>query len=286
MIAADANHPLAHAMLADLLRVDRFGRLHGAGWDRGGAIAAGLRAVELDDEMTQARINAAIDAESGETGTPFGPGADLARAAEIWAKVDLETIDASADPALPNNMFLGLWYLERHAELEKLVARYGKDGPRLPHRLLAWRRAGVPGLVEDLRKDASLSPAARALDLQSSYYSLLGRESYANLTALVDAGPSLGVGDERQFKLLRSTHRAAQQAATVEAGATGAPGRPGPARPAPPATTGPPAAGSAHARRSWKHMFIDLREGAGESAGTIRRRGQIPVWRRGDRPAG
>lgn len=233
VIAADANHPLAHAMLADLLRVDRFGRLHGAGWDRGGAIAAGLRAVELDDEMTQARINAAIDAESGETGTPFGPGADLARAAEIWAKVDLETIDASADPALPNNMFLGLWYLERHAELEKLVARYGKDGPRLPHRLLAWRRAGVPGLVEDLRKDASLSPAARALDLQSSYYSLLGRESYANLTALVDAGPSLGVGDERQFKLLRSTHRAAQQAATVEAGATGA-----------------------------KHMFIDLLDAA------------------------
>lgn len=221
VIAADANHALAHAMLADLLRVDRHGHLHGAGWDRAGAIAAGLRAAELDETLIQARVNAALDAEAGEGGTPFGEGSDLARAAEIWAKVDPDKLDTENDPGLVNNQYLGLWYLERYDELEKLVAERGAAAPWLPKRLLAWRRGGITGLVEALRADTSLSAAARSAQLRTTFHMLVGRESYANLAALLDAGPGLGITDDAQSKLVRATVRAAQNMGTTESGATG-----------------------------------------------------------------
>jgi hypothetical protein len=117
VIAAEPDHALAHAMLADLLRTDRLGRARRSGWDRSGAMAASLRAAELDETRIRARLDAADDAETGDDGALYGPGSDLARAAELRAAIRTYELERLADPAPIVRELELLWHLGRLDEL-------------------------------------------------------------------------------------------------------------------------------------------------------------------------
>lgn len=221
VIGADASNAYAHAMLGDLLRKDRFGRLRGAGWDRDGAIAASLKAGELEDSLKKGRVSAAGDAESGDNGEQFGLGADLARAAEIWSTVEPEVLAEYSDPKLANNELFVLWQLERYDAIEALVSRRGAEAPKVGKLMLAWRRAGVGAVIEELRKDTSSSAGERAEDLKAIYGAMLVRDSYANLATLAEAASSLGIVDDPSIKMLQTTARTSEKSPAVTASATG-----------------------------------------------------------------
>ena len=221
VIARDPGDAFAHALLGDMLRLDRFGRLHGAGWDRKGAIEAALKAVELDEQYKKSRVTAANDAESGDTGIALGAGADLPRAAELWAKVEPETLAEFPDESLANNELYVLWNLERYDAIEAVMARRGNAAPRLGKLMLAWRRSGVPGVIEEMRRDSSKTAAEQARDLGWIYRALLVRESYANMGTLAESAGSLGIVDDPAIKLLQTTARTAEKAPAVAAGLTG-----------------------------------------------------------------
>jgi tetratricopeptide (TPR) repeat protein len=221
VLAVEPNHALALAMLGDRLREDRFGRQHGRGWDREGAIEATLKAAEVDDEYKHARINAAHDAEVGDLGGLFGPGSDLPRAAELWAKVEPETLAASQNAHLKDNELLVLWHLERYDAIEKWMSRRGADAPGVAKLMLAWRRGGIAGLLEEVRRDKAGSSKARAQELATMFGLLMNREPYPELVKLADASSSLGLPDAPSLTGVRHLARAVSQAESVAAAATG-----------------------------------------------------------------
>jgi tetratricopeptide (TPR) repeat protein len=216
VIAAEPDHALAHAMLADLLRTDRLGRARRSGWDRSGAMAASLRAAELDETRIRARLDAADDAETGDDGALYGPGSDLARAAELRAAIRTYELERLADPAPIVRELELLWHLGRLDELADRL-KYMHDPPRIGRRMLAWRAHGVPGLLADLDADRTTSSAGRAIDLRAMVDLLLELESYADLTPLIDALPQPDITADVD---LRRRHRAALQAAPRAAAAT------------------------------------------------------------------
>ena len=216
VLAAEPDHALAHAMLADLLRTDRLGRVRRSGWDRAGAMAASLRAAELDKSRLDARLDAADDAEAGDDGALYGPGSDLTRAAELRAAIRTYELERLADPAPIVRELELLWHLGRLDELADRL-KYMDAPPRIGRRMLAWRQHGVPGLLADLDADRNISSAGRAIDIRAMYDLLLERESYADLTPLIDALPKSEVQADTDLRL---RHRAALQAAPRAAAAT------------------------------------------------------------------
>jgi tetratricopeptide (TPR) repeat protein len=221
VIAGDPANAYAYALMGDIHRRNRFGQQHGAGWQRNEAIAATLKSAELDDLYKRNRIHAANDAETGDEGVRLGDGADLVRAAEIWAMIEPETITEFGDANLPNNPLLVLWYLERYDALAAAVAKQRADAPRLGKLLMAWRRGSITGVLEELRSNASAPSADRAQDLKAIFAALVGRESYPNLVTLAEAAGSLGVADDPNVKVLGTTVRTAAKAAGVVTAATG-----------------------------------------------------------------
>jgi tetratricopeptide (TPR) repeat protein len=221
VLAADPNHALAHAMLGDRLREDRFGRQHGQGWDRAGAIEAAVKAAELDEEYKRARINAAHDAEVGDLGGLFGAGSDLARAAELWATIEPETFAASNNGGLANNELLVLWHLERHDAIDRWMARRGADAPGIGKLMQAWKRGGTAGVLEEVRRDKSTSSEARATDLAAMFGLLMNREPYPELAKMADATNGLGLPDLPALTQMRTIARTIIKADAVVAAATG-----------------------------------------------------------------
>lgn len=221
VISREPGNAYAYALMSDILRKNRFGQVRGAGWQRNEAIAATLKAAELDDEYKKTRVLAANDAETGDAGVRLGDGADLPRAAEIWATIEPEMIAEYGDATLVNNPLLVLWYLERYDALAAAVAKQGADAPRSGKLMLAWRHAGIPGVIEELRKSPANTNAERVQELKMIFGSLVGRESYPNLVTLAEAAGSLGIADDPAIKVLLKTSRTAAKATTVIAGATG-----------------------------------------------------------------
>ncbi len=81
-LAAAPKSSLAHWFHGTVLARDPLGRPWLPGSDRAGALAAFERAVALDPDHELAHAELLLALERGEDGTRFGPGVDLARAAQ------------------------------------------------------------------------------------------------------------------------------------------------------------------------------------------------------------
>lgn|GEM_PF-3774010 len=99
-VALSPNESVVWRSRAWVLQHDGLGRRLHAGFDRPNAIAASLRAVELDAGATDLNDNLALLQEFNDAGVPFGVGADLPGAIATRRAFLKDWVDETQDSAL------------------------------------------------------------------------------------------------------------------------------------------------------------------------------------------
>lgn len=134
-VSAAAWHQLGLA-----LQYDRFGRQHRGEWDLPGADRALEKAVELDAENVEYRIDRAILLEFDTKGTRYADRERLGRAIALYDEILKDRPELSL---VGNNDVLALLYAGRAADAIRYLEKLGEDG-RSPALIAAWALASGP----------------------------------------------------------------------------------------------------------------------------------------------
>lgn len=157
--------PDAHVLMGSVLEYDRFGRRHGAGWDRTGAIAAFAKARKLDPTHVTAASEHGRVLLLGENGRELEDGAQPAAAAEAWgAAFALDDKPASGE-AYAFALLHARRFMDALAVLEALPASTNAVGLRVAALAMSAPTADVQKAIDAIEsdRDASLDLAVREL---------------------------------------------------------------------------------------------------------------------------
>lgn len=133
-VALDAASPAAWHELGLALQVDRFGRLHRGVWDLSGAEKALEKAVDLDPERVEYRIDRAILFEFDAKGSRYADRERLGRAIALYEGILKDRPDLTV---VRDNYVLALLYAGRPADATRYLESLGDDGRR-PALVAGW----------------------------------------------------------------------------------------------------------------------------------------------------
>jgi tetratricopeptide (TPR) repeat protein/transglutaminase-like putative cysteine protease len=190
-IALEPGRAWGHRVLGYVLEHDAVGRLHGAGFDRAGALAAYEAAREKDPQHAGGRAALASLLLHGPAGAPQGPGADVTRALAEYRAVHDELGSSDHD----EGWLQALLAAGRHAEALKLARGMPPTGPR--NAALIAAAAVVEGVEKADEAAAALGEARRAALREAA--SLLVRERRHPLAAALASRAARGAANAAEL---------------------------------------------------------------------------------------